>query len=325
MRLSPLEVLCKEENQEVKPIVVDPKAKHNLLKEFYGEEPLDLNVDNFGEGIEKIRSQVGKIIDFMVAAGLSNFSDLKAKFHDLGTLPYMNKPSTSKQIKEYMESLLYVYINSSEEKKQRFINKCKDRIFECGAGTLTNLIMVYSELTLANQSIGSFIGFAKRELAEQALMEEYRSNFFAPDFPCDWRWEIHHIPNLINAVASKYRLAFKTKEEDHYIKDNVPQLIAERVDVTLKGTLSNNVALLTMVDGVVERVTSALPPLAEHHSLNSFGKEIDDFFEQLGIKVPSRYYCVAETGERGYAKNYKHNVAQIVRHLIIVYMQDAVL
>lgn len=327
MRLSPLEVLCKEENQEIKPLVVDQQAKRALLKEFYGEDVLDLNVENFNEGIEKVRDQAKKVSDYMVAQGLANFHELLPKFDHLGNEGYLNKPSVSKLIKEYMESMLYVYKTSSEENRQRFINKCKDRIFHCGPGTLTNLMMVYSELTLANQNIGTLIGFAKRQIAEQALLERYRkyefsAGGFGPRFVGDVSFEIHHIPNLINAVAAKYGLVVKSKEEDQYIKD-VPDSIALKVDNALNVAFSNNDALLTMMDGIIENICAALPPVSEHHHLNSFGKEIDDFFKLLGIKVPSNYYCVAEVKERGYAKTYKHNVAQIVRNLVVVHMQDA--
>jgi hypothetical protein len=210
---------------ERKPTPINEDAKDEFLKQFYNGEVVEVDIANPLGNIGAVRTQVDAICQKMDGYGFINFDILNDQFKDAvfdieSAEQRQRDSSTAKQIKELMESILYIVENTPEASRRELVANFKDTQFACGDGTLQNLIDIFSEMQLGKANIAAYVAWAKREVAKATFVPMYRQNFFHEAGLMYYRGnERHDIDSLINAVADDFGLVVRTQEEDRFIKD----------------------------------------------------------------------------------------------------------
>lgn len=122
---------------ERKPTPINEAEKDAFLRRFYQGDFVEVDVANPLGNIGAVRAQVEKVCQKMVEYGFWNFNDLKDKFADVafhieGEDQHRRDFSNAKQIKQFMESILYFVENAPATSRRELVANYKDIQFASG-------------------------------------------------------------------------------------------------------------------------------------------------------------------------------------------------
>ena len=149
--------------------------------------------------------KMGALIKKAADMGLTNFKDLK-------------QYSGNQNIKESAEAILYLL----QGKK---VSLYKDRAFECGPGTLTNLQNILLDIS-GGQSLKVVVSRYKKELLEhyaqemlkgakindEQVIQEFGGNFTGSNR--GGSMNVHDVSSILNVLSDEWKILKKSLNED---------------------------------------------------------------------------------------------------------------
>lgn len=323
--------------EQTKEKGIDPDKRGQYMKGFYESRPTPAVPDEWEEPLSLDQIQVLKMCEYARdEIVLENFSLLSNHFKIQGGVEA--NVGHQKDIKESMESIMYVVSEVTNLSKEEFAEQYQDRQFECGAGTLTNLQAVVSEMTLANQGLAAYVIEQKRETMEQIVREGLHEGDFDVDFKRDPVWidgeltdinpgmETHDVQSLLAVVAPEYGIVGKDRSEDEYIK--LPKDISDQTKEALRKRMADSLAkpevIDTFIDGVAQKILVNLPKYSkEKYGLDASG--VDSFAIKIGevlkdLEIDANINTIVKM-EYGASEGYKDNLEDIIRDLVLVEME----
>jgi ankyrin repeat protein len=206
--------------------------------------------------------------------------------------------------------------NSPPEKRNDIAKNFKDRQFACGDGTLENLTVIYSEMSLGKQNFDAYLSKQKRLMTEAFIMPLFQKGLFKTiGIWQSQRTEIHHISSLVNAVADEFGLVKKTTVEDRYIKNT--SRFQEVISTEVNKGFSTPEALTSLIDGVAEKIRSNLENQVDF-SDPAFKDQVQSFIGGLDLPTSYNYNHLIDIEN----KCFKANLTDILRDIVGVTLDE---
>lgn len=215
----------------------------------------------------------------------------------------------------------YVIYNHPTRSFDDLKTQYKDRVFLCADGTFTNLQQILADLTLANISLGGYVGDVKYDILAQLARELIVAGKMT-EFPACEMVEIHNVSSLVNVVAEEMGVKYVSQQEDVYVWKTISPtskaLYCNAIaDTFLKKDFAED--FLRMILG---RITANLPEFRKHipGEATSFFSELSKQIENLRIEGLTADMLL-ELDEDYTPLGYKPQAADILLHALAVHFQ----
>jgi hypothetical protein len=331
-------------------IIAPEKWRSHLLKDFsavYGNYYIEKEQYKISNNHEKLYQQVLALEEHMQKLGFKNFKNLSTKFTPQTENYHESQISLLSNLKESLESIVYLIDTSSEEKRKKLVNLYKDIQVECGAGTLTKLQEMLNSIQATN--INNYLTNARLSIIDNIAMHLFKENAnalqqkkkrllftqksydtygtygtyetysrYIGDGPA---YEVHDVKSLTNSVAEPFKLIKKDSKDDPYLIQNIDPRDKNLFTKKINQSFSDINTIGTMVNAVTMTIISTLPEADKNNVIpNEQIGIIEQYLKAINLDSYLSPQLITEVNNTDYTTIYKKNYEDFIKDAVYKYL-----